>query len=115
MSGLIPIVARAAGSGAIKKIATRVVAGITGAGAKTVAPVYREMGTGSVTKIPKVTENQKYVVNKMRDTSAKNAKSGETARRLGSEREQANMDAMLSRKTGLPKVVKINSNPMRGK
>lgn len=112
----LPMIAAGIAARAVaKKIATRAVGGIVGAGAKAVTPVYREMGTGSVTKIPKVTENQKYVVNKMRDTSAKNAKSGETARRLGSEREQANMDAMLSRKTGLPKVVKINSNPMRGK
>ena len=115
MSGLIPIVARAAGSGALKKIATRVVAGITGAGAKTVAPVYREMGTGSVIKIPKVTDYQQNIVNKQRTMSAQNAKSGKTAKRLGSEREQANMDGMLTRQTSLPKVIKINSNPMRGK
>jgi len=114
----LPLIAAGIAARAVaKKLATRAAGGITGAGAKQVNPVYRNIGEpkSAVTKIPKVTENQKNVVNKMRDTSAKNAKSGETARRLGSEREQANIDAILSRKTGLPKVVKVNSNPMRGK
>ena len=105
------IVARAVA----KKIATRAAGGITGTGAKFVGTEYRNMGTGSVTKIPKVTDYQQNIVNKQRTMSAQNAKSGKTAKRLGSEREQANMDAMLSRKTGLPKVIKVNSNPTRAR
>ena len=56
MSGLIPIVARAATSGVVKKLATRVVGGITGAGAKSVGPVYKEQGfSNAVLKKPSYT------------------------------------------------------------
>ena len=105
----LPIIA------AVGTAVVRVVGGIMGRGAKNVAPVYRNMNTGSVTKIPKVTDYQQNIVNKQRTMSAQNAKSGKTAKRLGSEREQANMDGMLTRRTGLPKTIKINSNPTRAR
>jgi hypothetical protein len=97
----------------------RAVAGIVGKGAKNVAPVYRNMNTGSVTKIPKVTDYQQNIVNKQRTMSAQNAKSGKTAKRLGNEREQAMIDTKkYFNEIGAgvkPKPIKINSNPMRGK
>ena len=105
----LPIIA------AVGTAVVRVVGGIMGRGAKNVAPVYRNMNTGSVTKIPKVTDYQQNIVNKQRTMSAQNAKSGETAKRLGSEREQANMDGMLTRRTGLPKTIKINSGNTRAR
>ena len=102
MSGLIPIVARAAGSGAIKKIATRVVAGITGAGAKTVTPVYRN--SGSVKPFPGGTKYQADTVNKMRTEFVNNRKSGVTAKKSAAIVEKVNRE--------IPKkpTVKINSN-----
>ena len=45
---LIGAAAMAAGRVVAKKLATRAVAGITGSGARNVAPINREMGTGSV-------------------------------------------------------------------
>lgn len=115
MSGLIPIVARAASTGAVKKVAQRVVAGITGAGAKQVAPVYREMGTGSVKTISGGTKYQADTVNKMRTEFVNDRKSGATAKKSAAIVERSNLNGILSGKTGNPKVVKINSNPMRGK
>jgi hypothetical protein len=110
MSGLIPIVARAAGSGAIKKIATRVVAGITGAGAKTVAPVYRNIETGSVKVIPQssisnfraknVTEYNTNIVNRR--------KSGEQAKSI-----KDSIEPIYNTYKKSP-TIKINSNPKRG-
>ena len=45
----LPIIAAGIAARAVaKKIATRVAGGITGAGAKNVAPINRNMGTGSV-------------------------------------------------------------------
>ena len=99
--------------------AARVVAGIVGRGARNVAPVYRNMNTGSVTKIPKVTDYQQNIVNKQRTMSAQNAKSGKTAKRLGSEREQAIIDTKkYFDKIGAgvkSKPIKINSNPTRAR
>ena len=109
----IPIIA------AVGTAAVRVVGGIMGRGAKNVAPVYRNMNTGSVTKIPKVTDYQQNIVNKQRTMSAQNAKSGKTAKRLGSEREQANIDTKkYFNEIGAgvkPKPIKINSNPTRAR
>ena len=45
----LPIIAAGlAARAVVSKLATRAVGGITGAGAKTVAPINRNMGTGSV-------------------------------------------------------------------
>ena len=45
----LPLIAAGIAARAVaKKLATRVVGGITGSGARNVAPINREMGTGSV-------------------------------------------------------------------
>ena len=49
----LPIIAAGIAARAVaKKLATRAVGGITGAGAKNVAPVYRNMQTGNVKILP---------------------------------------------------------------
>jgi hypothetical protein len=95
----------------IAKTVIRTVAGITGAGAKTVTPVYREMGTGSVKVIPQssisnfraknVTEYNTNIVNRR--------KSGEQAKSI-----KDSIEPIYSTYKKSP-TIKINSNPMRGK
>ena len=92
-----------------KKIATRAAGGITGAGAKTVSPIYREMGTGSVTKIPTITKNQQKVVNEMTTSGKKFIKSGNVAKVKAQAREGENL--LIPKKP----TVKINSNPTRAR
>lgn len=93
-----------------KKLATRAVGGITGAGAKQVSPVNREMGTSSVTKIPKITKFQQDTVNSMRTSVANERKSGGFAKNSATQMQAFN-------KTLGPKkpTVKINSNPTRSR
>jgi len=109
MSGLIPIVARAATSGIVKKLATRVVAGITGAGAKTVTPVYRNMETGSVKVTPANKSNPTNEVQNMStNNELKRIKSGDSAKaqmRLEEKRNQ-----LSNQFFGKSPTVKINSN-----
>jgi len=117
MSGLIPIVARAATSGVVKKLATRVVGGIVGAGAKSVAPVYKNIGTGSVKVVKPVDKNiasrfQKEVNQKSTNETA-NYKSGSNAARQAKYQEKVNSE--VNKVFGKDKPLKINSNPMRGK
>ena len=107
-----------------KKIATRAVGGITGAGAKSVGAVYRnspvsgKMGdpkgvktnqSGSVKTFSGGTKNQSDMVNKMRTELLNDKKSGVTAKNSAAMVEKVNRS--------IPKkpTVKINSNPMRGK
>ena len=91
---LIGAAAMAAGRVVAKKLSTRVVAGITGAGAKQVAPVYRNMETGSV----------KVVSNKGMQSPSNS---------MGDKRPQASLPVnSLARGKN---AVKVNSNPMRGK
>jgi hypothetical protein len=107
-----------------KKTATREVGGITGAGAKQVAPVYREMGTGSVKVLPNatiglvikdgvVTKNVKQEtiknINQMTTSGKKFVKSGNVAKVKAQAREGENL--LIPKKP----TIKINSNPMRGK
>ena len=105
------IVARAVA----KKLATRAVGGITGTGAKQVTPVYREMGTGSVTKIPSITKNQQKVVNELRTGRTNDAKSGAAAKGAAKGVEEINKLKIYSITKPPLKTVKVNSNPMRGK
>ena len=94
-----------------KKIATRAAGGITGAGAKQVTPVYREMGTGSVTKIPKITKFQQDTVNSMKASVANERKSGRFA-----ENSAVQMQAFYKALGGPKKpTIKINSGNMRAK
>jgi len=101
-----------------KKLATRVVGGITGAGAKTVAPINRNMGTGNV-KVINIKQNakelSKYTVNNISASQYKNiinkgnteitnsVKSGQNAKESAALRELQN----LSRPK---KTIKIKSN-----
>lgn len=119
MSGLIPIVARAASSGAVKKVAQRVVAGIAGAGAKTVNPVYRniETGGGGVKIVKPADKNiasrvQKEINQKSTNETA-NYKSGSNAAKQAKYQERVNSE--VNKVFGKDKPLKINSNPMRGK
>ena len=105
------IAAGIAARAVVSKLATRAVGGITGAGAKTVAPINRNMGTGSVTKIPKITKFQQDTVNSMRTSVANERKSGGFAKNAATQMQG------YYKALGGPKkpTVKINSNPMRGK
>jgi hypothetical protein len=99
----LPIIAAGIAARAIaKKLATRAVGGITGAGAKQVAPVYRNMQTGSVIKIPPVTKFQQQSVNTYKTQRVNDFKSGAAAQRAA--KNTKNLD-------GLPKkpTIKIKS------
>ena len=101
----IPMIAAGIAARAIaKKIATRAAGGITGAGAKTVSPINREMGTGSVTKIPSITKNQQKVVNSMTTSGKKFIKSGNVAKVKAKVIEGANLI------TPKKPTIKVNSN-----
>ena len=82
----------------------RAVAGIEGKGAKNVAPVYRNMNTGSVTQIPSITKNQQKVVNSMTTSGKKFIKSGNVAKVKAKVMEGANL------LTPKKPTIKINSN-----
>ena len=82
----------------------RAVAGIAGKGAKNVAPVYRNMNTGSVTQIPSITKNQQKVVNSMTTSGKKFIKSGNVAKVKAKVMEGANL------LTPKKPTIKINSN-----
>jgi len=106
----IPMIAAGIAARAVaKKLASRAVGGITGAGAKQVAPVYREMGTGSVTKIPSITKNQQKVVNEMRTSIAEKRKSGEQAKSI-----KDSIEPIYNTYKKSP-TVKVNSNPTRAR
>ena len=107
-----------------KKLATRAVGGITGAGAKNVAPVYRNMQTGNVKILPNsaiglvikdnvITKNAKQQtfknINKFNTEKLKRIKSGEEA--AFQNYAALPLQGVLRTK----KVVKINSNPTRGR
>ena len=107
----LPLIAAGIAARAVaKKLATRAVGGITGAGAKQVAPVYREMGTGSVKTFSGGTKYQADTVNKMRTEFVNDRKSGATAKKSAAMVERSNLQGILSGKTGDPKIIKINSN-----
>jgi len=108
----LPLIAAGIAARAVaKKLATRAAGGITGAGAKQVNPVYREMGTGSVKVIPQssisnfrarnVTEYNTNIVNRR--------KSGEQAKSI-----KDSIEPIYNTYKKSP-TVKINSNPRRGK
>ena len=117
----LPLIAAGIAARAVaKKLTSRAVGGITGAGAKQVAPVYREMGTGSV----KVTNNVRAEArdlgiskkvyqkeaNKFLTDRAKSIKSGDSAKEAASLRQWENAFVNTKKPT-----IKVNSNPMRGK
>jgi hypothetical protein len=108
----LPLIAAGIAARAVaKKLATRAAGGITGAGAKQVTPVYREMGTGSVKSVPSVSlsQNRAKVTNEYKTDIAQKRKSGEQSKSISDSAE-----SFYKNYTKSP-TVKINSNPMRGK
>lgn len=106
----LPLIAAGIAARAVaKKLATRAAGGITGAGAKQVAPVYREIGTGSVKTFSGGTKYQADTVNKMRTELLNDKKSGVTAKNSAAMVEKVNRS--------IPKkpTVKINSGNTRAK
>ena len=105
----IPLIAAGVAARAIvSKLATRAVGGITGAGAKTVAPVYRNMETGSVKVV-----NQQIVknTNAGRTFIAKQRKLGEEAKFQSYAVEPNSARGAIS----TAKKIKINSGNTRAK
>ena len=121
----LPIIAAGIAARAVaKKLATRAVAGITGAGAKQVTPVYRNMQTGNVKILPNsaiglvikdgvITKNAKQQtfknINKFNTEKLRRIKSGEEA--AFQDYAALPLQGVLRTK----KVVKINSNPTRNR
>ena len=105
----LPIIAAGIAARAIvSKLATRAVGGITGAGAKTVAPINRNMNTGSV----KVTNNVRAEArdlgiskkvyqkeaNKFLTDRAKSIKSGQSAKEVAALRQAENTFGNIPKK-----------------
>ena len=123
----LPLIAAGIAARAVaSKLATRAIGGITGAGAKTVTPVYREMGTGSVKVLPNsskglvikngvITNNAKQElfknINKFNSEKLKKIKSGEEAKFQSYAAEPNSARGAIS----TAKKIKINSNPTRAR
>jgi hypothetical protein len=106
----LPLIAAGIAARAVaKKLATRAAGGITGAGAKQVAPVYREMGAGSVKVVPSSTKTRREVVNEMSTSIAKKRKSGEQAKSI-----KDSIEPIYNTYKKSP-TVKVNSNPTRSR
>lgn len=102
----IPLIAAGIAARAVaKKLATRAAGGITGKGAKSVNPVYKNTGTVKVNSNPNT-------------TPAKSMKPSPTRKAI---REAEENNTLRKMHYNLPKnemtkdVLKINSNPRRGK
>ena len=93
------------------KILIRLVGGIVGKGSKSVAPIYQEIGTGSVTKIPQITKFQQKTVNELRTSVANERKSGGFAKNAATQMQGYYKALGGPKKT----TVKINSNPTRAR
>ena len=109
---VIPLIAAGVAARAIvSKLATRAVGGITGAGAKQVTPVYREMGTGSVKSVPSVSlsQNRAKVTNEYKTDIAQKRKSGEQSKSISDSAE-----SFYKNYTKSP-TIKINSGNTRAK
>jgi phosphoribulokinase len=122
----LPLIAAGIAARAIAtKLATRAVGGIVGAGAKTVAPVYRNMPKSNVKIVPNIAAEAKefskfqgqpmsakqyqQIQNKGATASLKFVKSGNVAKVKAKKIEGDNL--LKSKKP----TIKVNSNPMRGK
>lgn len=95
----------------ITKTVIRAVAGITGAGAKSVAPIYKNMETGSVKVIPQSS------ISKVRAEDVREYNTNIVNRRKSGEQAKSIKDSIEPIYNTYKKspTVKINSNPMRGK
>jgi hypothetical protein len=114
----LPLIAAGIAARAVAtKLATRAVGGIVGAGAKTVSPVYREMGTGSVKVIPQssISKVRAENVTAYKTQRVNDAKSGVAAKRAAKNVTETEKYFNEIGARVKPKPVKINSNPMRGK
>ena len=88
----------------------RVVGGIMGRGAKNVAPINRNMGTGSVTQIPKNSKSQ-FATNSLNSAVVNERKSGEFAKNAATQMQGYYKALGGPKKT----TVKINSGNMRSR
>ena len=105
---LIGVAAAMAARVVAKKLATRAVAGITGAGAKQVTPVYRNMETGSVKVVPANKSNPtNEKLNSSENVRLKTIKSGDLAKRQARLEEKTNQ--ISNQFFGKSSTVKINS------
>lgn len=105
----LPLIAAGIAARAVaSRLATRAVGGIVGAGAKTVAPVYRN--TGSVKVVPAVTEFKKDAFNSARTSIANQMKSGKLAKDVAKSKTPPRENLMFP-----PKTIKINSGNTRAK
>ena len=109
----LPLIAAGIAARAVaKKLATRAVGGITGAGAKSVGPVYRNMSTGSVKLVTPQSTNLKVNQQIVKNTNtgrtfiAKQRKLGEEAKFQSYAVEPASARGAVS----TAKKIKINSN-----
>jgi len=112
----LPLIAAGIAARAVaSRLATRAVGGIVGAGAKTVAPVYRN--TGSVKVIPQssISKTRAENVTAYNTSRVKDAKSGIAAKRAAKNAEQMNELKIYSLTKPPLKTVKINSNPTRAR
>jgi|APGre2960657444_1045066.scaffolds.fasta_scaffold135488_2 hypothetical protein len=114
----LPIIAAGIAARAVaKKLATRVAGGITGAGAKNVAPINRNMGTGSVkvkprqSYVPKVNQSLAKLQRDQANKMAVDRKSGGEARLQKYLAEPDSARGAIS----TAKKIKINSNPTRNR
>lgn len=112
----LPIIAAGlAARAVVSKLATRAVGGITGAGAKQVAPVYRNMNTGTVKVLTNVKAEAKdlgiskktyqKVANKFMTDRVKSNKSGQSAKEVAALRQAQNTFGNIPKKP----TIKINS------
>ena len=114
----LPLIAAGIAARAVaKKLASRAAGGIVGAGAKSVNPVYRNTGTGSVKVVPQssISKTRAENVTAYKTQRVNDAKSGVAAKRAAKNQETKNLQNILWGKTGDPKVIKINSNPTRSR
>lgn len=98
----LPLIAAGIAARAVaKKLATRAAGGITGAGAKSVNPVYKEMGTGSVKVVPnKNIASYRGDMDELAD-----------ALKVNKPKPSAPINSLARGRNA----VRVNSNPMRGK
>ena len=114
----LPIIAAGIAARAVaKKLATRVAGGITGAGAKNVAPINRNMGTGSVKPMSSVSlsQNRAAQYNKYQGERLQQIKSGARAQDKSNVATSIEKDFLRTGARIKSKTVKINSNPTRAR
>ena len=113
----LPLIAAGIAARAVaKKLASRAAGGITGAGAKQVTPVYRNIGTGNVKVLKNVKAEAKELgitkktyqktANAFSADMVKSTKSGQAAKEVAALRQVQNVFGNIPKKP----TIKINSN-----